>query len=87
MRQGQKNVPTTAEWLKLQFPSGARIGADPKLIANSTWHRLETELGDSGLKLIPLQINPIDKIWIEDRPPQRNKDVFVLDLKYSGNIL
>lgn len=84
MRQGHKNVPSPAEWLKMQLPPGSRIGADPRLIANGTWYHLESELEDSGLKLIELRINPIDKIWTEDRPPQRNKDVFIWNMKYAG---
>lgn len=86
MREGLRNVSTKAQWLKRELPEGSRIGADPKLISNGTWSKLEEALNREGAKLImvPLQFNPIDNIWTEGRPPRRNKDVFVWKEEYAG---
>lgn len=86
MREGLRNVSTKAQWLKKVLADGSRIGADPKLISNGTWSNLEEALKQEGanITLVPLQSNPIDKIWVKGRPPKRNKDVFVWDEKFSG---
>lgn len=83
MREGNRNIPTPAEWLKANLAKGSRIGADPKLLSHALWSELEKEFQESELSLIPVLINPIDLIWI-DRPPKRNKNVFVWDIKYAG---
>lgn len=86
MREGLRNVSTKAQWLKKTLPSGSRIGADPKLISNSTWSSLEEALNREGanVTLVPLQSNPIDKIWVQGRPVKRFKDVFVWEQNFSG---
>lgn len=87
MREGLRNVSTKAQWLKKVLTNGSRVGADPKLISNGTWSRLEEALRNVGADviLVPVQSNPIDKIWVDGtRPPKRSKNVFVWELSFSG---
>ncbi|KAL3276551.1 hypothetical protein HHI36_011926 [Cryptolaemus montrouzieri] len=84
MRSGQRDIPTMSEWLKQEFPAGARIGVDPKLISEYMWRTLKQEFKNTSINLIPIKVNLIDVIWTENRPPKRNKNVFVLEEKYSG---
>lgn len=88
MREGLRNVPTKAQWLTKVLTNGSRIGADPKLISNGTWSDLEEALRREGanVTLVPLQSNPIDKMWVvgKGRPPRRTKDVYPWELRYAG---
>ncbi|HYI84737.1 MAG TPA: aminopeptidase P family N-terminal domain-containing protein, partial [Acetobacteraceae bacterium] len=51
------------EWLKAHA-AGKRIGYDPWLHAEAGLKRLEA----AGVTLVPLESNPVDAIWTEDRP-------------------
>ena len=52
-----------AEWLKAHA-AGKRIGYDPWLHAEAGLKRLES----AGATLVPLDANPVDAVWTEDRP-------------------
>ncbi|KAK9874996.1 hypothetical protein WA026_005809 [Henosepilachna vigintioctopunctata] len=84
MRSGQRDIPTMSEWLKKEFPKGGRIGVDPKLISEHMWQNLESDFKGTSIILTPIEVNLIDAIWTESRPPKRNKNVFVLEEKYAG---
>ncbi|XP_049821340.1 xaa-Pro aminopeptidase ApepP [Aethina tumida] len=85
MREGHKNIPSKAQWLKDQLPFGSRIGIDPKIISQHMWIQLKHEFQDAHLRLVGLNSSLIDLIWPEDeRPPRRSKDAFVWDIKYAG---
>lgn len=84
MREGHRNIPSPAEWLQQNLPHRTRIGADPRLISHAMWSNLEQRLRVAEQKLVPLEVNPIDKIWVKGRPPQRNKHAFIWDIKYAG---
>ena len=63
---------------------GSRVGADPTLTGASTWLGWEKDLKKSGLDLVPVEPNPIDQVWIEDRPPRSVAALEVHDVKYAG---
>lgn len=87
MRSGQRNIPTISEWLKSEFPKGARIGVDPKLISEHMWQTLMKDFTNSSIILVPIRLNLIDLIWLKGRPIRRNKNVFIQQEKYAGNHL
>ncbi|XP_076251360.1 xaa-Pro aminopeptidase ApepP-like isoform X1 [Rhynchophorus ferrugineus] len=85
MREGHRNIPTRYQWLKTEFPKGARVGVYPKLISEYMWNKFKQELADSKIELVALNVSLIDEIWpAKDRGQMRNKDAFVLDIKYTG---
>ncbi|KAK5650517.1 hypothetical protein RI129_001546 [Pyrocoelia pectoralis] len=86
MQDGNPLVPSQAEWLISEFPGGARIGADPKLIAADYWNSLEYELQQKSLKLelVKTKINLIDKIWTNHSQTDEEKHAFTLDDHYTG---
>ncbi|XP_066253724.1 xaa-Pro aminopeptidase ApepP-like isoform X1 [Euwallacea similis] len=85
MREGHKNIPTRSQWLKSQFPKGARLGANPKIISEYMWKKFEHELAGTKIDLIALNVSIVDKIWPEhQRPRKRNKDAFIFEMEYAG---
>ncbi|XP_025832435.1 xaa-Pro aminopeptidase ApepP [Agrilus planipennis] len=84
MREGNQNVPTKANWLRSELKPGSRIGVDPKLIPYSEFNELSYQLQDTKLELVKLTTNLIDLIWVNHTAYQKEKDAFVLDIKYSG---
>ncbi|KAF5287703.1 hypothetical protein FQA39_LY15803 [Lamprigera yunnana] len=86
MQEGNPIVPSRTEWLISEFPNGARIGADPKLISADYWNALEYELQlkSDKLKLVRTKINLIDKIWINHSETDEEKHAFTLDDFYTG---
>ena len=85
MRVGQTKVPTQSEWLKSQFPSKSRLGADPKLVSASQWEMLEDELRNSTIELVEVSANLIDVIWDNHEEEYVDKNAFVLEDKYTGD--
>ncbi|KAK4883140.1 hypothetical protein RN001_006459 [Aquatica leii] len=86
MQEGNSLVPTQAQWLISEFPNGARIGADPRLIAADYWNSLEYELQSESekLQLVKTKINLIDKIWLNHSETEEEKHAFTLDEHYTG---
>ncbi|XP_060524186.1 xaa-Pro aminopeptidase 1-like isoform X2 [Cylas formicarius] len=84
-REGLRNIPTRSHWLKSEFPNGARVGVNPKLISEYMWNKLSSELSGSGIELIALNVSLIDVIWpTSERGEKRSKDAFILDVKFAG---
>ena len=67
-----QSVPKTsvAEWLKENASEGARIGFDP-WVHTKGWVEAATKaLSEKGAALVPVEANPIDKVWAEQ--PERS---------------
>ena len=64
-----QSVPETsaAEWLREHAPSGARIGYDPWLHTTDWVKQAREQLAAKGAELVPVGVNPIDRVWA-DRP-------------------
>lgn len=56
-----------SDWLRQVLPGGGRIGFDPWLHTRREIETMEKGLADSGIGLIAVDRNPIDRIWA-DRP-------------------
>jgi Xaa-Pro aminopeptidase len=80
-----QSVPETsvAEWLKDHAPEGGRIGYDPWLHTREWVKRAKEALASRGAELVPVERNPIDKIWA-DRPEMSNARLAVQPDKYAG---
>ncbi|KAF2894515.1 hypothetical protein ILUMI_11643 [Ignelater luminosus] len=85
MKEGNANVPSITEWLNAEFPNGAMIGADAKLIPAKVWNELEDNLKklDKNFGLIDTPTNLIDAIWT-DRPHEVENQAYVLDSFFTG---
>jgi len=80
-----QSVPETsvADWLKEHAPPRARIGYDPWLHSRD-WVKKATEaLAARGAELVPVEQNPIDKVWA-DRPEASKAHLVAHPEKYTG---
>ena len=80
-----QSVPETsvAEWLKDHSPEGGRIGYDPWLHTREWVKRAKDALAMRGAELVPVERNPIDKIWA-DRPEMSKARLAVQPDEYAG---
>jgi len=80
-----QSVPETsvADWLKDHAPEGGRIGYDPWLHTRDWVKRAKEALASRGAELVPVERNPIDKIWA-DRPEMSNARLAVQPGEYAG---
>ncbi|MFZ1103950.1 MAG: aminopeptidase P family protein [Hyphomicrobiaceae bacterium] len=72
------------EWLAKTLKPGAVIGFDPKLHPPSTVDDLAEELASKRIKLKPLAVNLVDRLWGRQRPPPPQGAVVVHPVKYAG---
>ncbi len=70
-------------WLKEKLGKGAAIGYDPALHTIREIERLAETLGKKGIRLTPVETNPIDLLW-EERPKASTAPIFPHGLEYSG---
>lgn len=71
-------------WLKQYLRDGARLGIDPWLHSIpelAEWRNTAAEL---RLTLKFLDRNPIDQLWLTDRPPQYRPRIVDYDCRYAG---
>ncbi|MBB3764559.1 aminopeptidase P family protein [Sphingomicrobium lutaoense] len=80
-----ESVPDTsiAEWLRANAPEGGRIGYDPWLHTQAWVKQASKALEARGAKLIPVERNPIDAIWV-DRPEPSRAHLVTYDEKLAG---
>ena len=80
-----QSVPKTsvAAWLKENASEGARIGFDP-WVHTKGWVEAATKaLAEKGAVLVPVEANPIDKVWAEQ--PERSPAKMVVHAdQYAG---
>jgi Xaa-Pro aminopeptidase len=72
-----------SSWIAEKLNKGASVGYDPSLHTIKEIERLTEVLSRSGIKLVPVETNPIDALW-EDRPKPSAAPVIPHGLEYSG---
>lgn len=70
-------------WLKANVKQGAVVGYDPALHTIKEIERLTATLDKAGIKLKPVDTNPIDTLW-KDRPEAPAAPVAPHPLKFAG---
>ena len=72
-----------SSWIAEKINKGAAVGYDPALHTIREIERLTEILGRSGIKLVPVETNPLDALW-EDRPKPSAAPIVPHGLEYSG---
>jgi len=72
-----------SSWITEKLSKGAAIGYDPALHTIREIERLTETLGRNGIKLVPVETNPIDALW-EDRPKPSAAPIVPHGLEYAG---
>lgn len=83
MKDGLPETPSTVEWLSKLLPEGSRIGADPFLVSADEWFPFMKALKCSGLTLLPIKQNLVDKVW-DGRPSMPCNPLIALSKKTTG---
>ena len=72
-----------SDWIAEQLNRGAALGYDPALHTIKEIERLTETLAKSGIKLNPVDTNPIDALW-QDRPKLSPAAVTPHGVEYAG---
>lgn len=72
-----------AAWLE-RAPKGAVIGYDPRLHSPDALATLKRAAAKAGAELKPLDANPVDLAWAEERPAQPTAPVVPHEDRYTG---
>jgi len=83
MRMGMPDVPTLPDWLSKNLTEGQNVGVDNWLISADSAKNLKKVLEPSGVRLVPLDSNPVDKVWT-DRPSYPFSVMKVHELCFAG---
>lgn len=70
-------------WLKSHVGRGKRIGFDPWTLTEGQMKDYQTVLTDVGASLVPVDLNPVDRIW-DDQPAPPFASVKVHPVTYAG---
>jgi len=72
-----------AAWLAQRLARGARVGYDPRLHTLSWQRKTAATLARSGIELVALEDNPIDRCW-QDRPAADCHPALLMDERFTG---
>lgn len=72
-----------SSWIAETLSKGASLGYDPALHTIREIERLTETLAKSGIKLVPVDSNPIDAIW-QDRPKAPSTQIVPHGIEYAG---
>ncbi|KAI1094601.1 aminopeptidase-like protein [Rostrohypoxylon terebratum] len=85
LKQGLVDVPTWQEWSADQASGGKVVAVDPTLLTSGAAKKLSEKIKKSGGKdLAAIEENLVDIVWGEDKPPQPEEPIIVLDEKFAG---
>ncbi|MCR5876368.1 aminopeptidase P family protein [Phenylobacterium sp. J426] len=71
-------------YLETAAAKGQRIGYDPRLHSPDALHWLKAAAAKAGAELTPVEANPVDAAWGQDRPAQPVAPVVPHPAQYSG---
>lgn len=91
-RQVPKDLWTTgdftelhpADWLLAHLKEGAKVGFDPWLHTKSFVEKARKKLDLKKIELVPIDRNPLDDIWVQDRPSLPLDPVVLFDAEIAG---
>ena len=71
------------EWIARQLKQGDKLGYDPRLHTPDAVARFAAACEKAGAGLVPVDVNPIDAIWL-DRPPAPLGAITPHKLRFAG---
>ena len=81
MRQEGVSQP---EWLKKSLDPGSVVGFDPYLLSVANFSSLRKELSGTGIRLVGVEANLVDRVWGADQPPRPANPVVPLEIQFAG---
>ncbi|KAK2185540.1 hypothetical protein NP493_231g03020 [Ridgeia piscesae] len=74
----------SATWLLHVLPSGAKVGADPRLVSLASWQKYQSMLAIKMIQMVEVQADLVEHVWTSGRPPRPNNPVYVHPLSFAG---
>ena len=71
------------KWIRSKTSSRDSLGYDPWLHTANDVRRLKKAIGESGAKLIAVEVNAVDIIW-PNQPAKPLSPIKILEIKFSG---
>jgi len=84
MKVGLPQTPTIQDFISQNFPSDAVIGADPRLLSNSTVKDYQDAFSKKGVQLKLSTSNLVDQIWTDKPVAQSERDIHVMPDAVAG---
>ncbi len=81
--QTKDNKNTPGSWLLKNVPEGSQIGYDPRLYTVKQIEKLQKEIAEKKIELVPVDGNLVDEIW-NNQPDHPMDEVVVYPEKYAG---
>lgn len=81
MKSGLPATPDMITWICSELKSGDKVGVNAQMFSVNAFAALKTELAQSGIGIIPVDLPA--KIWT-DRPDLPKDPFFVFDVAYTG---
>jgi len=72
------------DWVPKNMTSGQRLGVDENQIPASSFKMRSEMFEKSGITLVPVAGNLVDKVWADEKPPMPEEKVWILDEQYTG---
>jgi Xaa-Pro aminopeptidase len=72
-----------SRWLRTHLDAEMVLGYDPRLTRKAERERLARLCRDRDVKLVPLDANPVDRVW-DDRPPPPRRPVRRHEERFAG---
>jgi Xaa-Pro aminopeptidase len=82
----QQAKTSVEDWIAANLPAGTALAYDPWLHTSEGLKRLEAAVDRAGGRLMPVDINLIDVIWI-DRPPAPQAPVRPHPISHAGETI
>ncbi len=77
-------LKSVEDWICKNINKKQTIGIDKRLISHKIFSRINKFCKNINSNLIDCNKNPIDNIWLSDRPPYPNKKCYIHSTKFSG---
>ena len=84
MKEGIPETLSIEDWLISNLPPNSIVSADPHIINNAVWTRIQKTLNPAGLHLWPSDTNLIDTVWGRERPKEVLNKIMAHPIVYSG---
>ncbi|NXQ82807.1 XPP2 aminopeptidase, partial [Nyctibius grandis] len=72
-------------WILEAVPVGGNVSLDPFLFSIDTWNSYSRALHGSGRTLRPIEINLVDQVWGDQRPPPASGEIYSLPAAFTGS--
>ncbi|XP_021345160.1 probable Xaa-Pro aminopeptidase P isoform X1 [Mizuhopecten yessoensis] len=82
-RKGGPGVPTMSSWIKQELGDSV-IGSCPTFLSSAWWRNFELSFLKSDIRLQAIEVDLVEQIWTDNRPPESTVTINALPTQFSG---